>query len=208
MDEKEKEQALEDLKVIKRMMEATNRVAADNGPSFILFGAYWLIAAFMMLLREKLQGIVNPNVLGMSFIFGILFVIACFVFFNNRLPSRGDLSKVPPHIKKQTIEGTLVILFLGFTVPVLASKVAAMNMIIFMQSLIMGMGFYFVGIFLESEYRVTGLFLLLGVFLMPFYKGSGMVVFALTFGIGMILAGILSRRRWLKTKEEENKSGI
>jgi len=207
MDEKEK--ALEDLKAIKRMMAATNRVVADNGLFSVLFGAYWVISTFLWFLTEKLKGIVNPKILIISFLFWVLLaMIGLSLFLKATRQQQTDWTKISPHITKQFKEIILVILILGFTVPVLASKVAPTDMITFIQSLIMGIGFYFIGIFLASEFRITGLFLLLGVFLIPFYKSSGMDIFGLTFGIGMILTGILSRRRWLRTKEEENKSGI
>ena len=210
MDEKEKEQALEDLKVIKRMMEATNRVAANNGLVFVLFGAYLVISTFLYFLIQKLKEIVNPKILVASFLLWVLLAIVYLsLFLKATRQHQTDWTKISPRITKQFKEIILVILILGFTVPVLALKVAPNDMIEFIQLLIMGIGFYFIGIFLASEFRITGLFLLLGVFLITFYKGSEIDIFGLTFGIGLIFTGIFFRRRWLKQKEEEkNKSGI
>jgi hypothetical protein len=59
MNEQEKQKALEDLKVIKVMMEAANRVVAHNGIFFILFGIYWVVVTLIVYipgLKESVRG--------------------------------------------------------------------------------------------------------------------------------------------------------
>lgn len=204
MNEKEKEQALEDLKVIRRMMEASSKVVGSNGVFFILFGVYWLVSTILWILIEKLRGIVYGKILIAFWLFWILASMSSIMFYSKSHPqSEMDWSKISPRIKKQSIELFILALILGFTAPILVSKVGPGDIIIFIQSLIMGVFFYCAGIFFAGEFRFCGIFILIGMYVIPFSRNHGMIVFGIAFGIGMILTGIFSRRRWLMQKKEE-----
>ena len=111
MDEKEKEQALEDLKVIKRIMGATNRVGADNGLSFILTGAFLLINCFLYFIIRKFK--IVAIIIPFFFLWVVMFYPTLFTNTKFRQQFQADWAKVPPRIKRQMSETVLVILASG-----------------------------------------------------------------------------------------------
>jgi hypothetical protein len=204
------EKALEDVKLIKAMMEAANRaVASPVGIFFIIFGVYWVITGSVWYIpgfKESFRSAPRISVpLWIGFILICTILLTLYTWHRSK---REKYSGPPWRIEKQILEITVLMLVIGPLSSFLTGHLhPGPGIRFFLMSLVIGLGFYFIGVAWVPEFRIVGLSLFVGMVLLPFVKGYEQLIHALTFGSGMILAGSFMHRRWLKLKRSkmENK---
>lgn len=208
MNENEKEKALEDLRVIKIMMEAANRAVVNNGTQILIFGVFWLVSSLIIYFPGCAKLFRSAPYIFVPLWIG--FVLACTIFlslYKRRSMKQEQHSGLHIRYEKQMREMVLIALVLSFVSFFVVQRLnLGPGAGLFVISLVLGLTFYFIGIVWTAEFRITGLFLFAGVALMPYVKGYEQLVFGLTYGVGAIVTGCFLRRRWLKLKRQEKTS--
>ena len=202
----EKEKALEDLKLIKAVMEVANQTMARAGIPTILFGAFWLLNTLIIHFPGVKESFAATPRIFVPLWIG--FVVACTIFlmvFGRRYEKQVKHPAIATRYVKQLVETAILIVGVGFVSSFLLKplELESSHMILFLQCLVLGLGFYFVGVAWAPEFRIVGLFLFGGMIAIPYCPGYEYLIQGLTFGLGMILTGCFMHRRWLRLRREE-----
>ena len=206
MNEKEKEKALEDLKVIKAVMEVANQTMARAGIPNILFGGFWLLATLIIHFPGVKESFAATPRIFVPLWIG--FVVTCTIFlmlFGRRYEKQVKHPAIAARLKKQVAEAVILVLVFAFTSSFLLRplELESSHMILFLQCLVLGLGFCFFGIIWAPEFRIVGVFLFGGMIAIAYCPGYEHLIHGLTFGLGMILTGCFMHRRWLRLRREE-----
>ncbi len=212
MNDQQQHKALEDLKVIRAMMEAANKAVAHDGIFFVLFGVYWLVATALFCFPGFEDWFKSaPHV---SLPLWIGFIIACTILLARcarrsakQSMGSGLVLRVRKRIGETIVLGLAVIFLCSFVLRHVNLDLETRRFLVpFMTSLVLGFTFYFSGVISTPEFRIVGLLVFAGMVVMCYARGHELVILGFSLGLGMILAGIFTRRRWLRLKREE-KSG-
>jgi len=194
----DRDQALEDLQVIRRMIDETKKATMYSGDQLILWGVLALVATALTHLFVTLRWF--PYI-GLVWLLFVLSGWTGAVFLIKKERKRAEVN---PFIGRLTgitwmscNIGVLLFTLLGVFTEIYDARYLAS-----MVAIVLGIAIMITG----GLYSWKTLFLIaplwwIGALLMVFLDEAYLVIYAILIGIGMILPGILARRRLKKARE-------